>query len=515
MALSRRDFLRLSGMAGAGALLPRCGDDTHTNALIIGSGFGGAVAALRLAKAGISVIMLERGRRWPVTSTGDTFSKTFPADKRAMWLAETTNLPLGPTWDIEPYVGVLERVEHEGIAVYAGAGYGGGSLVYGCMTVQPLAEVFAQVFPTAIDYAEMDSVYYPRVRRMLGATPVPDDLYATEYFQAARVFREQAQNANLQTFLVDAATDWDILRREIEGTEVASAIDGDLIFGANSGYKNSLDRNYLKQAERQHAFRVFTQHQVRRVGADGKRYVVEADVIDSRGEVVETRTFTCDYLFMAAGSMGTTSLLMRAQAEGTLPNLNEHLGTGWGSNGNAMFFRKGLAANTGAHQALPPVTGILRPDGPLGPVLIEHAPYPAGYECNCLLALGCALTSGRGTFRWDAEAQRSILSYPESGNDEAVLAVRQTADELGAANGGYLSTEMHEGTEVTRGFTYHPLGGAVMGQVCDHFGRVKGHKRLYVIDSALIPGSTACANPSLTVAAIAERCMERILAEDF
>jgi cholesterol oxidase len=60
----------------------------------------------------------------------------------------------------------------------------------------------------------------------------------------------------------------------------------------------------------------------------------------------------------------------------------------------------------------------------------------------------------------------------------------------------------------------HPLGGAVIEEACDLYGRIIGYQGLYVVDGALIPGSTACANPALTIAAMAERCMERIIAED-
>ena len=63
-------------------------------------------------------------------------------------------------------------------------------------------------------------------------------------------------------------------------------------------------------------------------------------------------------------------------------------------------------------------------------------------------------------------------------------------------------------------FTYHPLGGVGIGQTTDEYGRVKGQGRLYVMDGALLPGSCACANPSMTIAALAERNVERIIEED-
>lgn len=64
------------------------------------------------------------------------------------------------------------------------------------------------------------------------------------------------------------------------------------------------------------------------------------------------------------------------------------------------------------------------------------------------------------------------------------------------------------------GGTAHPVGGAVLGKACDLYGRVKGYKGLYVVDGAMIPGSTGATNPSLTIAALTERCVERIIAED-
>ena len=66
---------------------------------------------------------------------------------------------------------------------------------------------------------------------------------------------------------------------------------------------------------------------------------------------------------------------------------------------------------------------------------------------------------------------------------------------------------------VAGGATTHPLGGAVIGRACDSRGRVRGYKNLYVVDGALIPGATGCANPSLTIAALAERCMDALVPE--
>jgi cholesterol oxidase len=90
-----------------------------------------------------------------------------------------------------------------------------------------------------------------------------------------------------------------------------------------------------------------------------------------------------------------------------------------------------------------------------------------------------------------------------------------TGHKLDKVNGGYLSLLLAYPKSYLDNAVYHPLGGAIMGKACDYYGRVNNYKRLYVNDSALIPGSTAGANPSFTVAAIAERNIENIIAHDF
>jgi cholesterol oxidase len=78
---------------------------------------------------------------------------------------------------------------------------------------------------------------------------------------------------------------------------------------------------------------------------------------------------------------------------------------------------------------------------------------------------------------------------------------------LSAANGGDISP-------ISAQITGHQLGGACLGTVCDDYGRVNGQPRLYVIDGALIPGSSTCVNPALTIAGLAERCLDAITTHD-
>jgi cholesterol oxidase len=134
-------------------------------ALVIGSGFGGAVAALRLAHAGIHTVVLERGRRWPITPAGDTFATFEKPDGRAAWLSPFSAIaPIEQQFGLTPvqldvFAGVLEGIVGRNILVGAGAGVGGGSLVYNAITIQPRRELLERVLPREIEYDEMDSIY--------------------------------------------------------------------------------------------------------------------------------------------------------------------------------------------------------------------------------------------------------------------------------------------------------------------------------------------------------------------
>jgi len=459
--------------------------------------------------------MIERGREWPISPTFDTFSPSLPPDKRSFWLRTKTAMPvnLGFEFDIEKYIGVLDYTEEQNIAIYAGAGFGGGSLVYGGMTVQPDASLFAQAFPSDVSYSELASTYYPRVIQMLNAQVIPQDLLNTDYFTAARLALDHAAATGIGTMMVPQAYDWNILRGERDGQYPLSTLHGDLLYGNNTGSKNSLDKNYLAQARATGLLKVELQHVVQEIGRDADGYYyLTANQIDTVGNTVGQKTFHCKRLFVCAGTQNTTKLMVKAKAKGTLPNLNEFVGKNWGNNGNGMFRRVGLTETTGTWQANPPIIALLDfASNGVAPVLAEQAPLPLGSDCNCLMHLGCVLVPERGEFVFDGTEAK--LQWAANGNDTAVNAITDLVNRLNAQTGGSLDNQLIRG--VTRHFTYHPLGGMSMGLATDFYGRVKGYDKLYVIDGAFMPGTAACSNPSLTISALAERSMDKLLVEDF
>ena len=117
----------------------------------------------------------------------------------------------------------------------------------------------------------------------------------------------------------------------------------------------------------------------------------------------------------------------------------------------------------------------------------------------------------RGRFRWDAATDRVLLDWDSAGNADAVAAVKQVNDRIANASRSMPGLEPLIPGVSGKDWTAHPLGGAVLGRVTDAYGRVKGHRGLYVMDGAVVPGSCGAVNPSLTIAALAERNVEAVI----
>ena len=526
--VTRRDFIRGGMLAAAGAGLAGSGtlwaQSDFVPAIVIGSGFGGAVAALRLGQAGIDTVVLERGRSWPIRSDGNTFATFEQPDGRAYWLRDrSAEAILGlPQLEkpVDRYAGVLEIVEGNGIYIGAGAGVGGGSLVFNAIIVPPRREMFERIFPAAIGFDEMEEVYYPRVRSILESSPIPDDILSTDYYLSSRVSFDQATRAGLPTRPVDLAMDWNIVRDEIAGRSVPSAIAGQSFYGLNSGAKRSLDRNYLPQAIATGHVEILPLHTVTTIEhGHGGRYVVTVARLSDDGNIVGApRRMVCKYLFLAAGSMGTTELLVRARATGALPALSDDVGQHWAANGDIPVIRGLLPATNagtggpGGHFIMEDLENPIQPTSLVEIVMPPHinaalAAFGAPPHFANYASLG--FPPAIGAFAYDPASDSVRVNWPAADPRVGTFlaAAQHTLGVLDAHNGSMTLA-------FNPAVSAHPLGGAVAGKACDIDGRVKRHPGLYVVDGALIDGSTGLANPSFTIAALAERCLERILTRD-
>lgn len=529
-SFSRRSFALAIGSGAALSALPpvaygwrarpKVYPTVQRDVIVIGSGFGGAVTALRLTEKGVPVLMIEQGRRWdqPLAPGERRFSKNLYPDGRAAWLSKKTVIPLGPPLPIPKTTGVLQARELAGKTVLNGAAYGGGSIVYGGILVKPEKKAYDLVFPREIPYEELER-HFDTVSAKLKRVPVPEDVLQADCYKHVRVAQEQADRAGLPWELITTGTDWDIVRDELAGKIPPSITQGEAVYGVNSGAKSTLDNSYLKEAEATGLLEVRTLHQVQAIGQEETGlYWIEADELDIDGDVIAKRRYTCKKLFLAAGTVGTSSLLVKAKTKGQLPRLNDEVGKGWGNNGNAYALRLAVGTSTGQWQGGPPILVMNQLDHPLTPLNVEHPQLPLGADIFGLLYFSVGITPTRGTFRYDEQSDSISIDWPQydEGQETVNRALLDTMSKLNEANGGFTTSLLTYLKDRTKDdIAYHPLGGCVMGKASDFYGRVKGYEGLYVNDGSFMPGSAACVNPSLTIAALAERNMERILAEDF
>ncbi|AXU15206.1 GMC oxidoreductase [Streptomyces clavuligerus] len=515
------------GLSSAHAVEPPAAP--HAPAVVIGSGYGAAVAALRLGLAGVPTLVLEMGRLWDTAGPdGKVFCPTITPDRRSMWFRTRTEAPLSTfLWldvvnrRIDPYPGVLDRVNYGDMSVYVGRGVGGGSLVNGGMAVTPPRPYFSEVLP-GVDAEAMYGTYFPRARRMLGVNEVDRSWFeSTPWYRFSRVSRTHAARAGLGTVFVPNVYDFDYMRREAAGEVPRSALAGEVIYGNNHG-KRSLDRTYLAAALATGRVTVETMSRVRALrpantggtgGAGG--YVLTVERLDLSGRVTAVDEITTGRLFLGAGSLGTTELLLRARETGALPDLDPEVGRGWGHNGNVMTARANHLWDTvGAQQSTMPVLGIDDWNNPTHPVFAEIAPLPMGLEHWISLYLAITKNPERGHFTYDAATDSARLRWTRDQNEPSVAAARSLFDRINRANGTIHRYDLFGGNrKFADDFTYHPLGGCVLGRATDGYGRAKGHPGLYVVDGSLVPGSIGV-NPFVTITALAERNMERIVQED-
>ncbi|MFF0489434.1 GMC oxidoreductase [Nocardia sp. NPDC004068] len=481
----------------------------HTEAVVVGSGFGAAVAALRLAEAGVSTSVLERGSRWPNDPWREIFTGDDLPDGRGFWhrtsFTGVTKVPM----QVADFGGVLDVTSYDGIDVWRAAAVGGGSIVFTGAMIAPERRFFDEIFGGTVAFDEMDRVYYPRVRQMLRLSTMPADIYASAPFTHSRMWDEQVRKAGYQPVPNESIYKWDVVRGELTGATRPSATAGRSNLGNSNGAKYDLNQNYLKAAEDTGRSRIYPGHRVDSIAQDGNgRYVLTVTKLDPTGAVLATRTLTCDRLFLGAGSVGTTDLLVSAQATGGLPHLNEHIGAGWGTNGDAVLGR-GESALAGLGQGVASASRVFDDSGM--PLTLESW-YLPGFpmETGALASLGMAFDPTRARFTYDPARRAATVSWPRKAQDDVVAACR-AVDRRIAERAGALFDYGPIGYDANAIFTAHPLGGAVVGKATDNYGRVIGHPGLYVVDGAAVPGSTGTVNPSLTIAALAERNVEAVI----
>lgn len=526
--------------------------------VVIGSGFGGAVTACRVAEAGRKVLVLERGKLY---RPGE-----FPRSPLEM----STNF-----WDpSEGLFGLFQIWSFRHLDAVVSSGVGGGSLIYAnVMLRMPETWFGASAKDWPLEYSDIEE-HYGTVEKMMGAEPFPPNMHRR--VPKAAVFEDAARKAGMSpqpaplaiTFAHSGqhpgdpfASPEDNLHRFARRT---CRLCGECDLGCNDGAKNTLDFTYLSQAQRCGA-EIRPLHEVKRITAIDDGY--ELDYMVHRpaqppwervqrapGEQPAFKRVRAKTVVVAAGALGSTWLLL-ANRPG-LPYLSEQLGTRFSGNGDAIGFL---------------TEGRDIAESPRGPVITEYARhedrayyiqdggYPAvlGWLGESLSPALYARAGRLLLSRWwerlrghpdsrvsakvatvlgSARRSRSTLPLLAMGLDPSLGTMRLSDGHLDldwSADGSreYLRdvwktmTTMGRASDsrlrgvfsslLSRNITAHPLGGCPMGKnaaygVVDRHGEAFGHPGLFVADGSVLPAPVG-ANPSLTIAALAERFADKIV----
>jgi cholesterol oxidase len=500
---------------------------TDYDIVIVGSGFGGSVSALRLAEKGYRVGVLEAGRRF----TPDTLPKTSWDLRNFLWA---------------PRLGMrgIQRITLlKDIVVLSAAGVGGGSLVYANTLYQPPATFFADPRWAGItDWAAELAPHYAQASRMLGVTTQPtmtpsdvvikqvaDDMGAGATFRRTPVgvfFGEPGRTVP-DPFFGGAGP-----------ARTGCTECGNCMIGCRVGAKNRLDVNYLYLAERAGAT-VHPETQVTALRPEGDGWLIET----SRGR------FTAKDVILAAGALGTQRLLHAMKDTGVLPAISDRLGALTRTNSEALL---GAEARSVPDPAFSQGVAITSSFHPAPDTHIEPVRYGPG--SNAMGLLSTLLVDGGGRVPRPVKFLAQALRHPvllirslsnRRWSDRTIIAlVMQTADNsltvrrtkrgrltTGPGHGAPNPTWIPLGHEAVRriaekidGFpggtvgdifnipmTAHILGGVTIGDsphtgVADAYHRVYGYRGLHVIDGSAVPANLGV-NPSLTITAMAERAL--------
>jgi cholesterol oxidase len=532
--ISRRTFLGAAAL-GAGSLgAAACGrtgpreskDDTpHYDAIVIGSGYGGGVTALRLGEAGISTLILEKGRLWERPDPdGMRFSKMLPPDNRAGWFDSIppSLITSFGGFSIEDVVahskstepvqaGICERIDLGAHSVFRGIGVGGGSLINAGIAAIPTPAQVSAAFPD-IDPGEFLGVYTERAKSTLGISYRDMDWFEqTPCFQYARVGRKYAQAAGYGVDYNGSSYSFDYLKREAAGEVPRSALAFEQQFGNNYGRTGSVDATYISAALKTGKVTLKPLTEVTDIERDQRgRWLVRTSEIDRLGTQVATGEITCARLFLTAGVLGTVKLLLRAKQTGALPDLPEEIGQGYGNNGDVMVAHA-LADEdpAGTEQSLMGMINLDGRDDPENPVYASIFSIPLPVETHALGYYVMVRTGDRAAITYDAASNAIKIDWPQQFTDNQINRALRVFDKVTQANNVTYRDDLFKGNTFAP-HTVHPMGGCVRGVATDAVGRVHGYDNLYVNDASLLPGYLGC-NPYMTITALAERNIEAIL----
>ena len=538
----------------------------HYNVIVVGSGYGGSISASRMARAGKSVCLLEKGRE---IHPGEYPDKETTAHKEMQMDIEGKH--------VGPETGLYDFRFNKDINVFQGCGLGGTSLVNANVSLPPEEWVMERnEWPEDLRKdRELLSECQDLALHMLNATPYPNDWPLPAKLKSMKIASSQWENGAFYRPPINVTFSDG---KNVAGVEQKACNGcGDCVTGCNYSAKNTTLMNYLPDA-RNHSAEIFTEVAVDRVENKSGKWVVRYKVMgtgqDKFGD--STSFITADIVILAAGTLGTAEIMIRSKNEGL--SVSDMVGKRFTGNGDFLGFGYNNDVRANAIG-----TGHKKPDksDPVGPcitgiidlrtsnytngkekegMVIEEGVIPGALSAFVpwMLTFASKFTgddtdSGfrdflRETWRWlgsifrgaykgaTANTMTYLVMTHDDGKGELYLKderlridwddvgkqsifekvsqnLRKVTKELG---GIYVKNPSWNKLFKHRLTTVHPLGGCIMGEdaesgVVNHKGQVFSGKKgtetydgLYISDGAIIP-RTLGVNPLLTISALAER----------
>lgn len=538
--------------------------------VVVGSGYGGGVAASRLARAGKKVAVLERGQEFAI---GDFPDRMVEAQEQFQVSRDGKRISGSPT-------GLYDLRLGKDIHVFVGCGLGGGSLVNANVSLPPDPRVWDDpVWPPELSADQTRQEGFSRATEVLRPVPYegPDLAKLKALGVSGNALRRDVVRPPINV----------TLKRQVNYAGVeqpACTLCGDCCSGCNVGAKNTVQVTYLADAFH-HGAEIFTEMRVTHVRQERGRWRVFFEPLGHEREkfAAADQSITAEVVVLAAGTLGSTEILLRSRAEGLA--VSDQIGERFTGNGDvlAFAFNNDVPVN-GVGVGSPPVADI----DPVGPcisglidlrdtakledgMVIEEGSLPSALApiLPALFTFGAdkfgedtdrgvldflaerarrrqslllgayqgavnrtqtylVMSHDDGKGRIALDEQRLKLSWPKVSQQAVFERVDRNLRKATLATGGnYTRNPLTETILGNNLITVHPLGGCVMGR--DRRSGVVNHKcqvfdgrpeapadavltGLYVCDGSVIPRPLGV-NPLLTITALAERAMIHLAAD--
>ncbi|MEQ9326829.1 MAG: GMC family oxidoreductase, partial [Rhodospirillales bacterium] len=545
--------------------------DGHYDAVVIGSGYGGGVAASRLARMGYRIAVLERGLEIAPGEFPDT-----PAKSLRQFQAST------PQGHVGEETALFELHAGDDINVLVGCGLGGTSLINANVSLRADPRVFDDpLWPAGLNDDDLEAGYRA-AEAMLRPVPYPDGEPGWPRLNKLEALKQAGARLGTPVTTPPINVAFTDGENAAGVHQPACNLCGDCCSGCNTGAKTTVAMSYLPDAARFGA-EIFCGVSVRHLERSSDKWRI-AYLLPERGRELfdaPEGALTADIVVLAAGTLGSTGILLRSRDRGLV--LSPALGTRFSGNGDVLAFgynndapidgvgmgedAAGYSPETDERRPVgPTITGLIDLRGTADAehgMVIEEGAIPGGLA-RYLPPVLCASARAFGTDTdrddWTRERRRELESllrgawhgavnhtqtylvmshdgadgtlalandrisvrWPDVGHKPVFQRAAENLTQAAAANGGtFLPNPIWSDLMDRHLVTVHPLGGCPMGmdaaqavvdERCRVFAGTSGdavHDGLYVCDGAVMPRSVGV-NPLLTISAVAERAMIRL-----